>query len=391
MVHGPSPAPGTSDNGLWGVSCTAAGGAFCVAVGSYQDSLSATNHDLGSGIDHAFAEVERGGAWSLAQDVDKVAANSSRFYGVSCTSASQCDAVGVYRAGGTSYLLDDHWDGQNWAIVPTPATVANGTGVSCISATDCTEVGPTGRAFSWDGHSWSALTTPARPPGASEQTVDGISCAPGLCVAVGDYVEQGSELTFAEQGCASLGGTSDTSNAVPSLGMVVFPSVAAASYGRSAPAAVLRSAGSPPASGCPLDVTITASEHLPVRVGLAVHPQPYAPSQYPVDFVTGAAGAERCESGCVDLVVTVIDPRSHKAVKDAVVNASVSPIKVDLVTGDEALCVTNEDGTRDLACGPYLLGDRLDIRTDDDGHVYLRYWAPGLSNRRARCSGSPPA
>ena len=373
-----SPNPGSFSNGMWDVSCTAVGGSMCVAVGGYENSASAANHNNGDGHEHAFIEVEHRGNWSIAQVVDKVAANSSRFYGVSCTATNQCVVVGFYDdvAENYTFLLDDNWNGQAWATQRTPPTVPAGTGVSCLSPTNCTEVGPTGRVAAWDGQSWSPVSTPARAPGVTK-TVTGISCAPGLCVAVGQYVEQGFEYTYAEQGCSGLVGGTGNSNVATASGALTRLAAAATSNG-SAPA-LEQSAVTSPNPDCNLDITITPLEHLPVRVGLAVHPQPYAPSQYPVDFVTGTSNGERCESGCVDLLVTVTDPRTHKGVKDAVLNASVSPITdVDVVTGKQELCATNEQGALNLACGSYLLGERSNIETDNEGHVYLRYWAPGV-------------
>jgi hypothetical protein len=48
----------------------------------------------------------------------------------------------------------------------------------------------------------------------------------------------------------------------------------------------------------------------------------------PVDYAASKAGTDayRCESGCVDVVVTVTNPRAHKAVEGAVVNATVSEL-----------------------------------------------------------------
>jgi hypothetical protein len=135
-----------------------------------------------------------------------------------------------------------------------------------------------------------------------------------------------------------------------------------------------------PASGatCPLDVTVTPLEPLPVRAGLALHSQPYAPSQYPVDFVQGKAGVERCESGCVDLKVTVSNPLTQQPVKGATVNATISEVGTSVVSGKQSVCAVNELGTTNLACGLSIIGSSSDWQTDGEGNVYLRYWAPGV-------------
>ncbi len=60
-------------------------------------------------------------------------------YGVSCTAADQCTAVG--RAGGTA--LAERWDGSTWTVQPTasPASQKLLYAVSCPSASTCTATG----------------------------------------------------------------------------------------------------------------------------------------------------------------------------------------------------------------------------------------------------------
>jgi hypothetical protein len=60
---------------------------------------------------------------------------------VSCPSASDSVAVGVYSSGGT---VVERWNGSNWALVASPDrtnTVSALLGVSCTSATNCLAVG----------------------------------------------------------------------------------------------------------------------------------------------------------------------------------------------------------------------------------------------------------
>lgn len=107
------------------------------------------------------------------------------------------------------------------------------------------------------------------------------------------------------------------------------------------------------AAGCTLKVTVTALEPLPVRVGLGVHSQPYPPAPYPVDFVApklgGRSNADRCESGCVDLMVTVTNPRTHAVVSGATISADLSGVVTNVTSGEQALCESNETGTLDRA------------------------------------------
>jgi hypothetical protein len=137
---------------------------------------------------------------------------------------------------------------------------------------------------------------------------------------------------------------------------------------------------------CPLGVTIATFQ--PLRSGLAVHSQPY--KEYPVDFVANKNDADRCQSGCVDLVVTVRNLISHKPVEGAVVNATVSKLVRTttggliqslnpVVAGAQFLCSTNRAGTKDVGCSNFVAGkyDEL-LHTDENGQVFLRYWAPGV-------------
>ncbi len=145
-------------------------------------------------------------------------------------------------------------------------------------------------------------------------------------------------------------------------------------------AARLKSDTAAAAPACPLKVFVRALE--PLRSGLAVHSQPY--NEFPVDFVAAVSGPPallpgsseggnvfRCESGCTDLEVTVINPKTQKAVPKALVTASVGEIwpRYD---GNEWLCTTLDNG-RTSSCSTTSASEK----TDSDGHAFLRYWAPG--------------
>ena len=124
-------------------------------------------------------------------------------------------------------------------------------------------------------------------------------------------------------------------------------------------------------AGCPLTVSVKRLERL--RSGLAVHLQPY--NQFPVDFVDSQPQAGfngplfRCESGCTDLVVTVTDPKTHKPVTGASVNAGMSGAGPAIAhgSGSESLCSTGDSGLDEGNCGSHLLG----LKTDAQGQVTL--------------------
>jgi hypothetical protein len=136
----------------------------------------------------------------------------SRLFGVSCTSAHACVAVGYYYDA-TFRLrpLAERWNGRNWAIRATPSPAgALATGlfaVSCTSPGTCTTVGeyvtssgePRAMAERWNGRNW-AIQAAARPAGALASGLFGVSCtAPRACTAVGAYAASSRKtLTLAE-------------------------------------------------------------------------------------------------------------------------------------------------------------------------------------------------
>lgn len=124
-----------------------------------------------------------------------------------------------------------------------------------------------------------------------------------------------------------------------------------------------------------------------LRSGLAVHSVHY--SQYPADFVattTGQGANNRyvCQSGCVDITVSVIDPATGKApAPHATIDASIDFLDAGTQTfdgqsiskalGASVICSTSTHG-QGKDCGASLHG----LETDADGQIHLRYWAPGV-------------
>jgi hypothetical protein len=110
--------------------------------------------------------------------------------GVSCTSTTNCFAVGSSASG----TLVERWNGTSWAVVPSP----NPTGetyivlnsVSCTSTTNCFAVGSSASGTlveRWNGTSWAIVPSP-NPTGTGGSELNGVSCTSSTsCFAVGDY------------------------------------------------------------------------------------------------------------------------------------------------------------------------------------------------------------
>ena len=181
--------PATNDNELNAVSCVSA--AACVAVGEQ-----AGRHANGTPVT-ALIESWNGTSWSVVPSPRPGYRNA--LYGVSCTSAVRCTAVGanfVDTANATAPLVES-WNGTNWSVVPSPGQVGMAlVGVSCVSTGACAVVGDrvsskghflTFTEF-WNGTKWSIVPSPSIRPGADDNVLTGVSCVkPAACTAVGQY------------------------------------------------------------------------------------------------------------------------------------------------------------------------------------------------------------
>jgi hypothetical protein len=178
----PAPAPSS----LSAVSCTSA--RACVAAGT--------------AAARASADRWNGTTWASAGALTPPDADSSSLAGVSCTSATACTAVGGYHVGGGppgNRTLAERWDGTSWLIQPTPnpSPAVGGpslASVSCASATACTAIGrhaPTSftlaLAEAWEGTAWSLQPIPSPGgEGGGSALLTGISCVSATdCTAVG--------------------------------------------------------------------------------------------------------------------------------------------------------------------------------------------------------------
>ncbi|HTK15033.1 MAG TPA: hypothetical protein VL769_01470 [Acidimicrobiia bacterium] len=183
---GATPNPvGIAVSGLAGVHCPNA--TFCVAVGSY------FMNSPDSSLERTLVEQWNGTSWRIVASPNRPGVTDNGLTGVSCVSATDCTAVGHYRNDLGTRTLVERWNGTKWSIVasPNPGGVAQSelTGVTCRSATSCFAVGSGHGTLveRWNGTSWSLMTTP-NPAGTSSASLTSISC-PGAtrCFAVGDF------------------------------------------------------------------------------------------------------------------------------------------------------------------------------------------------------------
>lgn len=184
VVASPNP-PGLSENILSGVTCRTA--SDCWAVGHSFD---------GAGVRLNLVQRWNGLAWSNVVAPNAAASVDNYLKGVSCTSASECFAVGYANNGVVDQGVILRWNGTLWlpATAPTVPTEEGSSlaAVVCRSGTDCWAVGSTGstgsyRALSqhWNGTAWVTVTT-ANISARQSNFLDAVTClSDDDCWAVG--------------------------------------------------------------------------------------------------------------------------------------------------------------------------------------------------------------
>jgi hypothetical protein len=190
------PAPtGAIASRLYGVSCTSS--TECIAVGGFENS---------SEKDVPLAEKWNGTAWSAQEPPAPTGATSSDLSDVSCASSTACIAVGEFEnSSEKDVTLAEKWNGTAWSAqeppAPTGSVASRLYGVSCTSSTECIAVGEFENssdtwgplAEKWNGTAWSAQEPPA-PTGATSSDLSGVSCAsPAECIAVGYFENNSSD------------------------------------------------------------------------------------------------------------------------------------------------------------------------------------------------------
>lgn len=182
----PNPGGHRWNRGLSGVAC--ASPSECFAVGAYATGTGT------SAVSRSEILRWNGSKWSLAATPDPGGTVESHLAGVTCTSTSECFAVGSYR-NSTGVAVDEvlRWNGRNWSVSMTPnsggaASSHELVGVACSSPHQCLAVGdfargragPFSEALRWNGTKW-LLHSPA-----GHEVLDGVACSSAsVCFAVG--------------------------------------------------------------------------------------------------------------------------------------------------------------------------------------------------------------
>lgn len=196
----PRPAGATAEQ-LTGVSCPSA--SACIAVGFFIEGSLRPLALRWNGTSEAGPV-----GWSLQEIPTPAGATATSINAVSCTSASECTAIGFYLDSSfRNRALAYRWDGRNWTIQEAPDPTENDQlyGISCSSATACTAVGydiasaAAPLIETWDGRAWTTQTA-AIPAGSISTTLAGVSCtSTSACTAVGTWSESLRSHTLAER------------------------------------------------------------------------------------------------------------------------------------------------------------------------------------------------
>jgi hypothetical protein len=179
------------------VSCSSA--TACTAVGLYRDS---------GGNYLTLAERWNGATWTIQPTPNPSGAPYNSLQGISCPSTTACTAVGFYENSSGKYLtLAERWNGATWTVQVTPnyAGLVNSLDAVSCTSTACLAVGRTDGggeqplAERWNDQGWTLERPPAGPGNATSGQLDGVSCtSAAACTAVGAYTTSAGQFTLSE-------------------------------------------------------------------------------------------------------------------------------------------------------------------------------------------------
>jgi hypothetical protein len=156
--------------------------------------------------------------------------NPVRLSSVSCPQATNCYAVGGFDLGGPGLpvALVVHWNGKKFTLAyPSGAQVSTLSGVACVSPANCTAVGwgqmvnPRGPIMTfvqhWNGTKWSQRVSAS--PSSVQSYLSGVSCiSAAQCTAVGNFDSGSGTNTLVEQGNGATWSQVTSPNAAPPAG-----------------------------------------------------------------------------------------------------------------------------------------------------------------------------
>ncbi len=175
--------------------------AMAIAVSAVWSATAADAQPATAQLATARAATTVPGSWKVVKSPDPSGATESILYGVSCTSARACEAVGYYmNSSDDTFTLAERWNGTTWSVQATPnptgATSSSLDAVFCTAADACEAVGSSNSADDsfvdttlaevWNGATWSIQ--PTAEPSNGTSVLNSLSCtAAKACEAVGDY------------------------------------------------------------------------------------------------------------------------------------------------------------------------------------------------------------
>ncbi len=198
-----SPAMSTNSGSSWTVESTnigvesigkisCASSTFCMAVGSYVNSLDQFPSDIkttNGGVNWAMASTN-----TANNQLAFLPSPTGNLADISCAGISFCLAIGADISGNPLAISTSNGGLSSWSVGVIPSGVKHLFGVQCISSTFCIAVGTgsgnTGLALSTTdgGLSWTIDSVPSGVSSLSE-----ISCATSsFCVAVGNSNTNGA-------------------------------------------------------------------------------------------------------------------------------------------------------------------------------------------------------
>ena len=183
----------TQQNFLYGIACSSANN--CWAVGYY----------FGENAYQTLIEHWDGSAWAIVNSPNTDNTHYNQLRGVSCAASNDCWAVGYASTDLTDQTLIEHWDGSAWTLATSPNTDATRLnrllGVTCASSNNCWSVGfsnndvaPQTLIEHWNGAAWSIVTSPNASTSEANYLVSVTCASTSDCWSVGYFSNSGQTL-----------------------------------------------------------------------------------------------------------------------------------------------------------------------------------------------------